>query len=299
VVDTVALFTISSLGLLDRLTEIGDIFVAQRALDFLHELQARRSLGRGRESGTIGMIDGQFFMTETSAEDHEKSNAALDKLTEWVESHAKPLGLKNNLTRAEKKWLRPLGVPNVATLVTANHHGLVLVTDDKSLADIGKLNFGVSYINSQAILTYLFDRGSLTASEHDHAVLSLVEKGYTFTRITTHQILAVIAEEQFQLTPRVKRVLATLQSPPVEPISGSFVVAQVLQYLYLESIPDEIREALAFHMLDTLAMHLTKVEVQRLVFRSLRHQMSPILAYQYRRIEDLLNRWGTNLGLGF
>jgi hypothetical protein len=113
VVDTVALFTISSLGLLDRLTEIGDIFVAQRALDFLHELQARRSLGRGRESGTIGMIDGQFFMTETSAEDHEKSNAALDKLTEWVESHAKPLGLKNNLTRARRRngcvlWASPM-----------------------------------------------------------------------------------------------------------------------------------------------------------------------------------------------
>ena len=43
-------------------------------------------------------------------------------------------------------------------------------------------------------------------------------------------------------------------------------------------------------MLDTIAKHQTKLEVQRLVRRSLRQQMSPLLMYQYKKIENLLDR---------
>jgi hypothetical protein len=295
IIDPIALFTFSSLGFLDKLLTIGDISVAQRVLDFLHELQARRKVGT--PAGTIGMIDGNFFMTEDSTEEHRKINAALDKMTEWVESHTKPLGLKESLKREEKKWLRPLGVPNVATLVTAHQHGLVLITDDKTFADIGKNSFGVSYVNTQAVLSHLLDRNLLSVSEHDRAVLSLVEKGYSFTRVHTNQIFNVISSDQFQLTDKVKRVLGTLESPPVEPSSACSVVAELLRRLYLESLPDEIREPLVFEMLDIVAKHQTKIEVQRLVDRSLRQQMSPMLIYQFKKIEDVLRRWASSIHL--
>lgn len=289
VIDPIALFTFGSLGLLDTLTMLGDIFVAQRVLDFLHELQYRRRAGT--PSGTIGMINGQFFMTEDSGEEHRKSNAALNDITRWVESNTKPLGLREPLKREEKKWLRPLGVPNVATLVTAHQHGLVLITDDKTFGDIGRGNFGVSHVNTQAVLAHLQERNLLSATDYDRAVLSLLDKGYSFTRVHTNQIFAVISSDQFQLTEKVRRVLGTLESPPVEPSSACTVVANLLRRLYLESIPDEIREPLAFEMLDVVARHQTKIEVQRLVDRSLRQQMSPMLIYQFRKIEDMLGRW--------
>ena len=288
VFEPVALFSFTLLGLLDKLPAIGDVYVAQRVLDLLHGLQAKRRIGS--PSGTIGMIDGQFFMTEIAPDDITKQNAALDATTVWVETCAVPVGLKEPLKRADRKWLRLLGVPNVATIVIANQRGFVLVTDDKTLGDISKQNFGVSYVNTQAVLSYLLDRGVLCAEEYDRAVLSLVEHGYTFTRLHAHQILGVIAGEHFQLTPRLKRVLGALESPPADLISVSIVVADVIRQLYLEPIPDDIRNRLAFYMLDTIAKHQTKLEVQRLVRRSLRQQMSPLLMYQYKKIENLLDR---------
>jgi len=86
------------------------------------------------------------------------------------------------------------------------------VTDDKNLGDIATQNFGISFVNAQAVLTYLLRRDLLCAADYDSAVLKLVEAGYTFTRIGEGQLFGVILAEQFQITSRLKRVLRVLES---------------------------------------------------------------------------------------
>src|SRR5262249_11565667 len=116
IVEPIALFTFCFLGLSATLTKIGDVYVAQRTLDYLHEMQAKRCVA---ETGTMGMIDGRFFIQEVTPDQLEKKNAALNSATAWGEREAKPVGLKEPLTKDNKKWLKILGPANVATIVTA------------------------------------------------------------------------------------------------------------------------------------------------------------------------------------
>jgi hypothetical protein len=98
-------------------------------------------------------------------------------------------------------------------------------------------------------------------------------------------------EEQFQMTPRLKRFLLFLESPTIELASACFVVAGVLRRLFLEPIPPNMRETLAFFILDALATSHPKLEIQRHVRTLIRQQLLSMLSIQIVAIENLLNRW--------
>jgi hypothetical protein len=76
-VEPVALFTFARLGLLDKLTKLGDVYIAQRSLDQLHELQARRRTA-DRQTGVMGMVDGELFMQEITPEEAARMNSRLE-----------------------------------------------------------------------------------------------------------------------------------------------------------------------------------------------------------------------------
>src|SRR5262249_12309107 len=139
-IEPIGLFTFSHLGLTHKLGEVGDIYVAQRAFDLLHELEAKRTVTQ-RATSEMGMIDGQFFMQEFTAAEIEKINSALRIATKWVEQNANSIGLAEPLNADDTKWERVLGIANLATVVTAKQRGLVLITDDKTLGDIAQQNF--------------------------------------------------------------------------------------------------------------------------------------------------------------
>jgi hypothetical protein len=80
------------------------------------------------------------------------------------------------------------------------------------LGPIGEQNYGLSFANAQVALRYFVNKGLLGQQEFDRAVLKLVEAGYTFTLIDEGQFYDVILDEQFQITPRLKRVLRVLES---------------------------------------------------------------------------------------
>lgn len=291
ILEPVALFTFTYLGLLDKLLELGDLYIAQGTLDYLHEIQGQRKVMEQSQRGTMGMVDGQFFMHEVTATELEKMNTALNTATEWSERHTKSAGLKAPFTSDDKKWSGPIGQANVSSLVIANQRGFVLVTDDKTLGDIGKQNYGIAFVNSQAVLLYLLNTGLLTQGEYDKAILKLVEAGYIFTKVEERQLFEVIVDEQFQITPRLKRVIRVLEPAAILLPSACFAVASLLRRIYLEPIPDELRNALAFYMLDTLAKNHPKIEVQRLVRAFLRQQMGTLLVLQLKTIEQVLDRW--------
>jgi tetratricopeptide (TPR) repeat protein len=291
ILDAVSLFTFSFLGLIEKLQGVGDLYVAQSTLDDLHELQAKKTMLQKRQTATMGMVDGTFFMQEFTPGELEKMNAALNAATAWSEAHAKAIGLKEPLTSDDQKWVKPLGSANVASIVIAKQRGYVLLTDDKTLGDIGKHNYGTSFVNSQAVLLYLLSKGLLSRDEYDKAILKLVEAGYTFTRIDEGQLFGVIVDEQFQITPRLKRVFRALEPATIVLPPACSAVAGLLRRIYLEPVPKEMRDPLAFYILDTLAKNHSKMDVQRLMRAFLRQQMRPLLVLQLRIIEQLLDRW--------
>lgn len=290
IIDPIALFTFSFLGLPDRLLEIGDLYVAQRVLDKLHEWQAsRRPLGK--QTGLMGVVDGKFFMEQVSPDETEKIDSALRAATSFVEERLRIMGLKESLSPEDEKWAPLLGAENLATLVAAKQSGLVLITDDRILAELGRQNYSTSYVNTQSVLFYLASLGKLAVADYNKAVLKLVEAGYTFTRIDEGQMFEVIVEEQFQLTPRLKRIFRALEPASVDVTSACTVVAGIIRRVFLETLPSDTRERLTFHLLDVAATEHPKIEVQRLVRRFVRLQMNPMLFYQLSNIEKLLDRW--------
>jgi tetratricopeptide (TPR) repeat protein len=290
ILDPVALFTFSFLGLIEELQILGDVYIAQSVLDHLHELLAARALLQ-RQRGRMGIVDGQFFMHESTTDELDKINSALRTATEWSETHAKTAGLKEPFTSDDTRWDKVLGSSNIATIVIAKQRGYVVVTDDKTLGDVGKQNYGTSFVNSQAVLLYLFNKGLIAKDAYDRAVLKLVEAGYVVTRIDGNQLFRVIVDEAFQVTPRLKRVLRVLEPASIALPQACAAVAGILRLIYLEPIAEDMRNQLTFQILDTLATNHPKMDVQRLVRAFLRQQMTPLLVLQLGVIEQLLDRW--------
>jgi hypothetical protein len=115
IIEPVALFTLAFLGLIDRISKVGDVYVAQHTLDRLHELQAKRTL-TGLQTGSVGIMDGEFFFHKTDPDEIAKMNAALAVVTEWVEKYANMTGLLLPFTAEEEKWATVLGEADVASL---------------------------------------------------------------------------------------------------------------------------------------------------------------------------------------
>jgi tetratricopeptide (TPR) repeat protein len=290
-VEPIALFTFAHLGLLEKLTRIRNIYIVQSSLDELQELQARRKVGTDRETGVIGMNGGEFFMQRITPEDACRINAALNAATEWAQRHGKPLGLTAPLDDDDKKWANVIGSAGIAIMVAAKQHGFALLTDDKTFGDIAKQNYGVPFVNTQAVLLRLVTMGAISQNEYDAAVLKLFEAGYTLTRINEGHLFNIVSLEQFQLTERVKRAFRVFEPATIALIPACATVAGLLNQIYLEPIPDEMKEKLCFHVLDVLALNHPKVEVKKFVRALARQRISPFLILHFAKIEQTLNRW--------
>lgn len=289
--DPISLFTFAHLGLLEKLTRIGDIYIGQRSLDELQELQARRKIGTDRDTGVMGMIDGEFFMHTITREDACKINTALDAATEWAQKQGKPVGFTAPLNDDDKKWTEFIGSAGIAIMVAAKQHGFALLTDDKAFGDIAKQNHGISFVNTQAVLMRFVTLGTISQDEYDAAILKLFEAGYTLTLINEGHLFTIISAEQFQLTGRVERALRVFEPATIALVPACATVAGLLNQIYLESIPNEMKEKLSFYVLDALALNHPKAEVKKLVRALARQRTSRLLVLQFVNIAQMLKRW--------
>jgi tetratricopeptide (TPR) repeat protein len=289
ILDLIGLFTLAQLNLLDKLTDIADVYVAQPALDYLHYMQSTRQIGR--ERGTMGMVRGQFFMTEISAEEVDRINADLNKLTEWVEHSPKIKGFIEPLTKDETPWIKPLGEATLGTLTIAKQRSAVLITDDKVLADLARQTHGISAVNSQSILIYLLGKGSLSVTEYNEAVLKLLEWGYDFIRVGEEQLFFMLDREDFQLTPAVISLFQIFESATADIRSACSAAACLIRRLFSEIIPADVRDPIALHVLNTLTKNHPKEEIKGLIVEFLRAQLSSLSRPQINRLNAFLNGW--------
>ncbi|HEY3927113.1 MAG TPA: hypothetical protein VGL89_01950, partial [Candidatus Koribacter sp.] len=209
----------------------------------------------------------------------------------WVEKQARLIGLREPLTTEESKWIEAIGEAAVASIAVAKQRSLLLITDQLALAEIARQNGAVRGVHSQAVLMYLLSEKKLDVDTYNRATIKLIEAGYSFIRVDDVQLYSVIVQEQFQISVRLKQIFGTLESASIDLKSACLVAAGLIRKLYLEPLPDEIREPLLFFILDTVARNHPKFEVQRLIRTFLRMQMSHLLSPQYRLIERSLDRW--------
>jgi tetratricopeptide (TPR) repeat protein len=287
--DLIGLFTLAHLNLLDKLADIGDVYVAQHALDYLHYMQSARNIGR--ERGTMGMVRGQFFMTEIAEEEVEKINAGLDRLTEWVERSSKIKGFVEPLTKDELRWIKPLGDATLATLTIAKQRSALLITDDKVLADLARQTHGISSVNTQSILVYLLNKGSLSPTQYNEAILKISEWGYDFVRVSEDQFFFLLDREDFQLTPAVISLFRVFEPATADIKSACSVAAGLIRCLFTEVIPADVRDPITLHILNALARNHPKDQIKELVVEFLRMHVSSLSRPQINRLNAFLNCW--------
>src|ERR1051326_2039398 len=287
--DLTGLFTLAYLNLLDKLADIGDVYVAQNAVDYLHYMQSTRAIGP--ERGTMGMVRGRFFMTEISAEEVEKINAGLDRLTEWVEHSSKIKGFVEPLTKDESRWIKPLGDATLATLTIAKQRSALLITDDKVLADLARQTHGISSVNTQSILIYLLSKGSLSPTEYNEAILKISGWGYDFVRVGEEQFFFLLDREDFQLTPAVIGLFRVFESATADVRSACSVAAGLIRRLFTEVIPADVRDPITLHILNALARNHPKDQIKELVVEFLGMQLSSLSRPQINRLNAFLNCW--------
>lgn len=290
IVEPLTLFVLSWVNLLDKLASIGEIYVSQRVMDHLQELQARRRTA-DRETGIMGIDNGEMFVQSIAPEDAARTNAALNNCTEWAFRNAKIVGLVEPLTGDERQWEEAMGAPAVATMAVAKQRSLPLITDDKAFGNIARQNSGVRFLNTQALLAHLLELGTISEDVYDGAIVRLFEAGYAVTHVNDSQLFSVMMEDQFQLTPRVKSAMLLFKPSSISLLSASFVVSGLITRLYAESMPQEMKEELSLHALNTLAVNHSKAQIKRLVKEFVQQRLSPMQFLRAEKIELLLTNW--------
>jgi tetratricopeptide (TPR) repeat protein len=290
IVEAVSLFTLHYLGMEENLREIGRIFIVQHATDRLHAILIERA-SSGRESGSLGLHEGEPFFVSISADDAVKANLNLERSTTFAENHLEIVGLKELFSAQDEEWMTVLPEDAVATLLAGKQYNFTMITDDFSFGEIGLSNYGVSFVNTEAILNYLLGMGKINQDQFDQAIVRLVDAGFTFLRVTDGQFFSILIEEAFQITPRVRRVFRILETSTADAFSLWITIACLVRRLYLEPLPDSMRENLLFFILDRAAQNRSKLEVLRQVRHIVRQQMTPLLMFQLAAVENALEKW--------
>jgi hypothetical protein len=159
------------------------------------------------------------------------------------------------------------------------------------LADLARQSHGLSSVNSQAVLVYLHSKGSITTNEYDDAVLKLAQSGYGFIRVTEEQFFLMLDREDFQLTPPVIKLFQILDSSTTDINSACAVTAGLLYRLFLEIIPQDVRDPLGFHILNTLVKHHSKNEIESRIVASLQPRKSLLSPVQRKWLVEFWERW--------
>jgi hypothetical protein len=168
---------------------------------------------------------------------------------------------------------------------------LVLITDDKVLADLARQTHGISAVNSQSILVYLLGKGSLSVTEYNEAVLKLSEWGYDFIRVGEEQFFFMLDREDFQLTPAVISLFHIFESATADIRSACSAAACLIRRLFSEVIPADVRDPIALHVLNALIKNHPKEEIKGFIVEFLRTQLSSLSRSQINRLNAFLNRW--------
>ncbi|HEY5177555.1 MAG TPA: hypothetical protein VII95_18510 [Terriglobales bacterium] len=290
ILGSTALFTFAMLGLLSKLADNFTCVVPQSTLDELHRVVSHQAAN----------VDGylhvwkegeQFFRFEVTPEIVAKQNKFLHDLVKFVEKRCQCAGLQNPPTSDDLDLADKIGNHNVHTALLAKQLDMPVLLDDKPLAELCRLLHQTVCVNSQAVLLYLKQKCAITESQQLSALQQLLACGYTYVRLHQEQMYLTLEREHFNLSPKVRTVLQTLELAETTFESAARVAAWLLRSLFLDALPEATRRNVGMFVLEAVTRHHARKLMLVRVRTLLSAQMGFLVPVQLQRANQLITEW--------
>ena len=242
VLDTVALFTVHELGMIDVLqTRFNRVALPQLVFNSLQAGAAEAS-AMGQKSGFIGRSeDGRYTISEPSDDVWSKWHEQIESVLKFAGSlELIPSYSLLDIADVEQLLavLTPAGAGSVWAGEVGDENAPVLVSDDLALSKVARA-FGRDVVNTQALLLDCCKSGGLNDADYSRLVARLAAMNYWFVRVRSEDIINSFEENGYVTTDGTRAMLRTLQGPECTEDAAVRVAVNVVVALLSRTMPGQ------------------------------------------------------------
>ena len=252
--DTVALFTVHELGIIDLLLDrFARVSLPQLVFDDLQNMAFNLKL-MGQISGSIGKTEnGRYAISDMSQDAQQRWHKEVEAIRDFASSLelVPSYGLLDTLDVEQLlSTLTPAGAGFVWVGDTDSPKDPLLVSDDLALSKVANA-FGTNTVNTQALLLELHQSGILNNVEYSRLVERLAIMNYWFIRVRAEDIISSFEAHGYVTTDGTRAMIRTLRGPDCLEDSAVSVAADMVVGLSSRTVPGQLELILAL-VLSTL-----------------------------------------------
>jgi hypothetical protein len=253
VLDLIALNTLGQLELLKLLGSKSHRFlVSQTTIERLQHLAEDAEEDR-RSEGTIGLVAGQLAITPVTPEQRDRYIGYLRSLVDAVRQFPEIVPCPKTASLEPKRreqLIEVLGRHNLDSMLLAAEPDTLLWTDDAILGVLGRMEFQVQRVWTQAVLLHRHRSRSLAREEYCQAVAKLVGWHYHSTECNAEVLIAAaeVAEWDTCRWP-IKEVMRTLHNDAANPVHRIGAAAEAIRTAWQRDLPLFTKQGYVFAVL--------------------------------------------------
>lgn len=300
VLDLVALGTLQLLGVTRQVLTSGARFVLSPAtVTALHQLGAKSRFSVAH--GTMFYKDGQHYFHQTTQEQTDAQRASFEEWMRCVEEHTVTLPVPevaalNPTRRSDLEQL--FGRDGLEAAILALAPGSILWTDDLTLAEVFKQEFGTERIWTQVALESLANRGLIDRSTVDECHAKLLAFGYQSTHFTGATITAALrisigSTENFPMRQAIEAFRNVVESNRLVALR---LLAEFILRLSLEPMLPETKCLALEELLNNFPSDATTL-AQLVFFRDQCNVLMALNPIGQRDFLSCFNRWLKKVGV--
>jgi transcription elongation GreA/GreB family factor len=215
VLDSIALFTLSHLGIREHLTKLSsNLMVAQAVVDEIRESIDAELRWKG--AGSMGKAGDRYVMQDFSDEFIDARVRFLKAIQEFIGSKTTIVGASAAVdlgTARFEEMHELLGKGAIASIFAAKDNNAVLISDDLKLREVARNGWNVSGIGTQALLMFLRRDGTLSEDEYHQHVGTLAIANYHFMLFDAPTLVWAIESDPTRIAPAIPALLRSLEDP--------------------------------------------------------------------------------------
>lgn len=237
VLDSTALFTLSYLGILDKLPLIfQSIYFPQALLDEINEIILQIPL-EARPSMAVSKQDDTYIREDVLPEDYDKKKQYLQSLIDYAKENTQVVSSKGIYFRKRKEHEElesALTKSSVATLDIAQENNLLVYTDDARLRLLAKQQWNVEGFWTQTVLNVMLKKEIISEDKYHELTIKLALSNYFFTSVNAQDIFWALKASDFKITDDISGLFCLLNGPDCSDESAMIVITDLLQIVWLE-----------------------------------------------------------------
>lgn len=256
VVDVSALISLARLDLLSLLGHSKSCVVGQSTYEHIQHLVDAAN-DDSDSAGSVALAnDGKLALIEMTAEQRDNRSAFITGIRDAIQKVCELRPCLKSLTLdpvRRDRVVEAVGRRQLDSILLADEPETVLWTDDLYLGVLGRTDFQIRHVWTQAVLFVLRQQDLISQKEFDLAVAKLVGWHYQGIEFNEETLVAAaeIAEWQMDRWP-VPMILRALGNGKGGPVAKLRIAAQSIRSVWRRAIPEHARHGFLFALLDTI-----------------------------------------------